>query len=80
MTTSKEMQIEEIAIAIPSKIIAYNGDPKGQHLYIEQRREIAEALYYLEGYRKQSEWISVEERATRIALGVVERFALGDVS
>lgn len=48
---NKEQQIEEIMLTIPQKIVAYNGDPKGQHLYGEQRQQIAEALYNA-GYRK----------------------------
>lgn len=51
---SKEQQIEEIMLTIPQKIVAYNGDPKGQHLYGEQRLQIAEALYNA-GYRKVPE-------------------------
>lgn len=47
----KEQQIEEIMLTIPQKIVAYNGDPKGQHLYGEQRLQIAEVLYNA-GYRK----------------------------
>lgn len=48
---NKEQQIEEIMLTIPQKIVAYNGDPKGQHLYEEQRLQIAEVLYNA-GYRK----------------------------
>lgn len=44
-------EIEEIMLTIPQKIVAYNGDPKGQHLYGEQRQQIAETLYNA-GYRK----------------------------
>lgn len=47
----KEQQIEEIMLTIPQRIVAYNGDPKGQHLYGEQRLQIAEVLYNA-GYRK----------------------------
>ncbi len=55
---SKEKQIEEMVKDIPSRIVAYNSDPKGAHLYIEQRKCVAEAFYNA-GYRKQSEgeWI-----------------------
>ena len=38
-------------LTIPQKLVAYNGDPKGQHLYGEQRLQIAEVLYNA-GYRK----------------------------
>ena len=48
---TKEQQIEEIMLTIPQKIVAYNSDPKGQHLYGEQRLQIAESLYNA-GYRK----------------------------
>ena len=48
---NKEQQIEEIMLTIPQIIVAYNGDPKGQHLYGEQRLQIAEVLYNA-GYRK----------------------------
>ena len=51
---AKVNAIDETSKNIPQKIVAYNGDPKGQHLYLEQRFEIAEALYNA-GYRKQSE-------------------------
>ena len=47
----KEQQIKAIMLTIPQKIVAYNGDPKGQHLYGEQRLQIAEVLYNA-GYRK----------------------------
>lgn len=47
----KEQEIEEIMLTILQKIVAYNGDPKGQHLYGEQRLQIAEVLYNA-GYRK----------------------------
>ena len=55
----REEEIDVMANAIPSKIVSYNGDPKGQHLYLEQRLQIAEALCSV-GYRKQSEgeWIA----------------------
>ena len=48
---NKEQQIKEIMMTIPQIIVAYNGDPKGQHLYGEQRLQIAEVLYNA-GYRK----------------------------
>lgn len=49
---NKERQIEEMMLTIP-QIVAYDGNPAGQHLYGEQRQEIAEALYDA-GYRKVS--------------------------
>lgn len=48
---NKEEQIKEMLLAIPQKIVAYDMNPKGQHLYGEQRQQIAEALYNV-GYRK----------------------------
>lgn len=45
------MNKDEMIKDIPANIIAYDGNPKGQHLYIEQRKEIAEALYTA-NYRK----------------------------
>ena len=36
---------------VPQKIVAYNGNPAGQHVYGEQRQQIAEMLYD-KGYRK----------------------------
>lgn len=51
-TMNKE--IEEMMLTVPQKIVAYDMNPKGQHLYGEQRQEIAEALYNA-GYRKLPE-------------------------
>ena len=45
----KQKEIEKMAKTIPSTIIAYNGNPQGQHLYGEQREEIATILVN-EGY------------------------------
>ena len=42
---NKKQQIEEMLLDVPQKIVAYDGNPAGQHLYGEQRQEIAEALY-----------------------------------
>lgn len=52
LNRSKTMnkEIEEMILAVPQKIVAYDGNPAGQHLYGEQRQEIAEALYNA-GYR-----------------------------
>ena len=47
-------EIEEMMLTVLQKIIAYDGNPAGQHLYGEQRQEIAEALYNA-GYRKLPE-------------------------
>lgn len=48
---NKEQQIKQMMLDVPQKIVAYDGNPAGQHLYGEQRRQIAEALYNA-GYRK----------------------------
>ena len=58
----KEQQIEEIMLTVPQKIVAYDGNPAGQHLYGEQRQEIAEALYNA-GYRKIDENFAVITKA-----------------
>lgn len=47
-------EIEEMMLDVPQNIVAYDGNPVGQHLYGEQRQEIAEALYNA-GYRKIDE-------------------------
>lgn len=44
-------EIKELMLTIPQTIVAYDANPKGQHLYGEQRLQIAEALYNA-GYRK----------------------------
>ena len=49
-----EKQIEEMAKFIPNDIVRYDGMPRGQHLYIEQKEEITKALYE-QGYRKITE-------------------------
>lgn len=51
---NKEQQIEEMMLTVPQKIVAYDGNPAGQHLYGEQRQQIAETLYNA-GYRKVPE-------------------------
>lgn len=48
---TKQDQINEMTLAVPQTIVAYDANPKGQHLYGEQRRQIAVALYDV-GYRK----------------------------
>ena len=48
---NKQDQINEMTLAVPQTIVAYDANPKGQHLYGEQRRQIAVALYDV-GYRK----------------------------
>ena len=48
---NKEQQIKQMMLDVPQKIVAYDGNPAGQHVYGEQRQEIAETLYNA-GYRK----------------------------
>lgn len=48
---NKEQQIKQMMLDVPQNIVAYDGNPVGQHLYGEQRHQIAEALYNA-GYRK----------------------------
>ena len=48
---NKEQQIKQTMLDVPQKIVAYDGNPAGQHLYGEQRQQIAETLYNA-GYRK----------------------------
>ena len=48
---NKEQQIKQMMLDVPQKIVAYDGNPAGQHLYGEQRQQIAETLYNA-GYRK----------------------------
>lgn len=55
-------EIEEMMLTVPQKIVAYDGNPAGQHLYGEQRQEIAEALYNA-GYRKIDESCAVIMKA-----------------
>ncbi len=50
-TQNEKKEIQEMALVCPQKIVSFDGLKKGQHLYIEQRQEIAQA-YYNEGYRK----------------------------
>lgn len=52
-TMNKE--IEEMMLTVPQKIVAYDGSPAGQHLYGEQRQQIAEVLYD-KGYGNVSEY------------------------
>ena len=48
---TKQEQINEMLLYVPQTIVAYDANPKGQHLYGEQRQQIAKALYEA-GYRK----------------------------
>ena len=51
---TKQEEVNEMMLAVPQTIVAYDANPKGQHLYGEQRRQIAVALYDV-GYRKIDE-------------------------
>lgn len=55
-------EIEEMMLTVPQKIVAYDGNPAGQHLYGEQRQEIAEAVYAA-GYRKINDNCAVITKA-----------------
>ena len=61
-TRKMNKEIEEMMLTVPQKIVAYDGNPAGQHLYGEQRQEIAEALYNA-GYRKIDENCAVITKA-----------------
>lgn len=51
---------------VPQNIVAYDGNPAGQHLYGEQRHQIAEALYSA-GYRK------IQDTSTNVLTMLVEK-------
>ena len=69
-------EIEEMMLIVPQKIVAYNGNPAGQHLYGEQRQEIAKAVYAA-GYRKINENCAVITKAElkEYKIQVVKAFA-----
>ncbi len=52
---TRQEQIEAMKMAIPQTIVAYDMNPKGQHLYGEQRLQIAEELIKA-GYGDVSEY------------------------
>ena len=52
--TDKE-QVDKMMLDVPQTIVAYDTNPKGQHLYGEQRLQIAEVLYG-KGYGNVSEY------------------------
>lgn len=66
---TKQEQINEMMLAVPQTIVAYDANPKGQHLYGEQRRQIAEALYEA-GYRREatitSDFIEMVQRHAKL--------------
>lgn len=57
----EQEQIKEMMLDVPQTIIAYDANPKGQHLYGEQRLQIAEVLYD-KGYGRISEYKAEIER------------------
>ena len=63
---NKEQQIKQMMLDVPQNIVAYDGNPAGQHLYGEQRQEIAEALYNA-GYRK------IQDTLTNVLTMLVEK-------
>lgn len=52
---TKQEQVDEMMLDVPQTIVAYDANPKGQHLYGEQRLQIAETLYDA-GYGNVSEY------------------------
>lgn len=52
---TKQEQVDEMMLDVPQTIVAYDANPKGQHLYGEQRLQIAEVLYD-KGYGNVSEY------------------------
>lgn len=58
---TKQKQIEKMMLDVPQTIAAYDANPKGQHLYGEQRLQIAEILYD-KGYGDVSEYKAEIER------------------
>ena len=59
-------EIKELMLTIPQIIVAYDANPKGQHLYDDQRLQIAKTLYNA-GYRKSSSYpIMTEFEVTAI--------------
>lgn len=58
---TKQEQIEKMMLDVPQTIAAYDANPKGQHLYGEQRLQIAGILYD-KGYGDISEYKAEIER------------------
>lgn len=52
---TKQEQVDEMMLDVPQTIVAYDANPKRQHLYGEQRLQIAEVLYD-KGYGNVSEY------------------------
>lgn len=62
---NKEQQIKQMMLDVPQNIVAYDGNPAGQHLYGEQRYQIAEALYNA-GYRKNQRFNDVGRKEIKV--------------
>lgn len=62
---NKEQQIKQMMLDVPQNIVAYDGNPAGQHLYGEQRHQIAEALYNA-GYRKNQRFNDVGRKEIKV--------------
>ena len=60
MKTEQE-QIKEMMLDVPQTVVAYDANPRGQHLYGEQRLQIAEILCD-KGYGRISEYTAEIER------------------
>lgn len=73
---TKQEQINEMLLYVPQTIIAYDMNPKGQHLYGEQREYIAKALYDA-GYRKTPD--DIRELIDVLAEGVKLKEKLDEI-
>ena len=69
---TRQEQINEMLLYVPQTIVAYDANPKGQHLYSEQRQQIAEVLYNA-GYRKIRERGETLEAEIKHLNTIVER-------
>ena len=69
---TEQEQINEMLLYVPQTIVAYDANPKGQHLYGEQRLQIAEVLYKA-GYRKIRETDDALEEQIKHLNTIVER-------
>lgn len=74
-TMNKE--IEEMMLTVPQKIVAYDGNTAGQHLYGEQRLQIAEVLYdkgYGNVYEYRAEIKRLEKENAHLLKACEEQF------
>lgn len=74
--TDKE-QVDKMMLDVPQTIVAYDANPEGQHLYGEQRLQIAEVLYD-KGYGNVSEYKAeikrLEKENTHLLKACEEQF------